>query len=390
MAMYRRLKLLAVASLGGFSSLPAYANFGSLLTGNGPSSNGMAGTSIALPQDATAAADNPAGMAFVGSRVDAFGLLVVGAADAHAGTAANHLYSRIIKPSPGLGLNFDLGPQWTAGVSVTGAGIGTNYGKPIAPVQGAKNASSSLMVANIAPTVTYKPTPSLAIGASVIVGVQQFRVNGLVGEGPTGPIVVPSHGAAYTTGIGVGTGALWKSLPWLDIGASYFSKTRFAAMSRYKDDVLANSNGHLNMPSRYGVGIAAHPTDRTTVAFDYMKIKWGSADGYNDARSFNWHDQDVFRLGVVYDLKERITLRTGYFNANSFLDSDHTNANLFANGICDEGVTVGATYNLDKKNALTASLEYDIPRTIVGTGRSAGTDIRARFQVYSFGYTHKF
>ena len=390
MAKHRGIKLFALASLGGLASLPVYANYGSMLTGNGPSSNGIAGTSIAFPQDTTAAADNPAGMAFVGSRLDVFGLLVVGAGDVTSGSTANHLYSRIIKPAPGLGANWDISPQWTAGVAVYGAGIGTYYGGPIAPVPGASKASSSLLVVNTAPTVTYKPLPNLAIGASAIFGLQQFRVNGLVGTGPTGAVGVPSHGTAYATGVGAGIGVLWKPLPWLDIGASYYTKTWFTPLSGYRDDVLANSTGRLNMPSRYGVGIALHPINRVTLALDYLKIKWSSADGYNDATSFGWHDQNVLRFGVAYDVSDKLTVRAGFFTSSSFLDSDHTNANLFANGICDKGVTIGATYNLDKKNALTASLEYDIPRTVVGTGPSTGTNITARFQVYSVGYTHKF
>ena len=54
----------------------AFATNGTMPHGNSIKSMGMGGVSIALPQDALAAADNPAGMAFVGERLD-IGLAVV-------------------------------------------------------------------------------------------------------------------------------------------------------------------------------------------------------------------------------------------------------------------------------------------------------------------------
>jgi long-chain fatty acid transport protein len=54
----------AVAALALFSS--AHATNGPMPHGYGIKAMGMGGASIALPQDALAAANNPAGMAFVG------------------------------------------------------------------------------------------------------------------------------------------------------------------------------------------------------------------------------------------------------------------------------------------------------------------------------------
>ena len=48
----------------------ALATNGYFSHGYGIKAKGMAGVSIALPQDALAAANNPAGMAFVGDRLD--------------------------------------------------------------------------------------------------------------------------------------------------------------------------------------------------------------------------------------------------------------------------------------------------------------------------------
>jgi long-chain fatty acid transport protein len=371
------------------SPTAARANNGSELSANGALAAGMGGVGIAIPQGATAAADNPAGMAEIGTRLDLYGVVVAAAVDASFGTESNQHFSRIIQPAPGVGFNYQIDPKWTFGVSVTGAGLGSKYSSPALPLPGAADARSSLMVIRASPTVTYKPLPNLSVGASLVIGTQQFRANGVVAPGPDGVVVLPTHGNSYAAGIGAGVGVLWSPLPMVSVGASYFTKTWFSKLAGYREDVLASSDGRLNSPSRYGVGIAITPLGGLTLGADYLRILWSGAAGYNSP-SFNWHDQNVFRVGAAYDMNPKWTVRLGYSVANSFLDSDHTAANFYANGITKESVTAGLTYNIDKKNAVTMAIEYDIPRTVIGTGPSKGTNISANSQWYTIGYTHKF
>src|SRR4051812_33650917 len=71
----------------------AVAVDGIALSGSNVLSAGMGGTSIAFPQDSTAAADNPAGMGLVGSRTD-FGVqLLEPLTDFDYGSASNRLHS---------------------------------------------------------------------------------------------------------------------------------------------------------------------------------------------------------------------------------------------------------------------------------------------------------
>ncbi|WP_321821575.1 MULTISPECIES: OmpP1/FadL family transporter [unclassified Burkholderia] len=385
-----RITLLCVLSAAAVSG-SAWATNGSYLTGYGSYASGMGGVDIALPQDALVAADNPAGMAMVGNRFDVYGILLVTQSDSTFASYQNHFYSRAIVPALGLGFNYQISPQWTVGVSVTGVGISDNYGKSVLPVPGAGPAKSSLIGINTMPTVTYKPLPNLAVGVSLVLGLEQFRSNGAVGATHDGvPFALPSHGTRYAMGIGAGVGVLWTPIPLVDLGASYYTKTWFSALPGYRDDLLAASDGHLDGPSRYGVGIALHPLPKLTIAADYMRIQWSGASGYNIANSFNWHDQNVVRVGASYDISSKWTVRAGYSIANSHFDSDHTLANFYASGINDRAVTAGVTYSFDAKNSITAAVEYDIPRSVRGTGPSIGTSISTNFQVYTIGYTHKF
>jgi len=383
-----RMVVLSALTAG---NSPAFATNGAYLTGNGPAAAGMGGVSIALPQDATAAADNPAGMAEVGSRLDLYGVLISTESNSSFGSSANKFFSRVNVPAPGMGVNYQLTPQWTVGVSVTGAGLASHYNTPVVSIPGTGPAKAAYTLVNTAPTVTYKPLPNLSLGASVVIGVEQFRANGLLAPTPDGALVpLSSHGNAYSVGLGGAFGVMWKPVSIVTLGASYFTKMNFSKLSGYDQDLLANSGGRLNTPSRYGVGVALQPLPALTLGIDYMRIEWSKAAGFDDPASFNWHDQNVVRFGAAYAINDRWTVRAGYSMANSFLDSGHTLANFYAPGINDRAVTGGATYSIDRSNQVSIALEYDIPRTIVGTGPSTGTNIHTNFQVYTLGYTHKF
>jgi hypothetical protein len=65
-----RLATGAIFTIGMLLSHTAHATNGYFAHGYGTKTKGMAGAGVALPQDAMAAATNPAGMAFVGERAD--------------------------------------------------------------------------------------------------------------------------------------------------------------------------------------------------------------------------------------------------------------------------------------------------------------------------------
>ncbi|MDE2353380.1 MAG: long-chain fatty acid transporter, partial [Betaproteobacteria bacterium] len=68
--MTKRSVVLSLVIAGGLVSPLAQATNGYFAIGYGQKSVGMGGVGIALPQDALAAASNPAGMVWVGDRTD--------------------------------------------------------------------------------------------------------------------------------------------------------------------------------------------------------------------------------------------------------------------------------------------------------------------------------
>lgn len=104
-------RTIAVGALAILPAQYARAVDGIALSGTGVMSAGMGGTSIAFPQDSTAAADNPAGMGLVGSRTD-FGVqLLEPLTDFDYGSASNKLHTGKVYPVPDGGANW-LSSRW--------------------------------------------------------------------------------------------------------------------------------------------------------------------------------------------------------------------------------------------------------------------------------------
>lgn len=387
---------VALVSLAALSCWPslipcAFAVNGIYLTADGAAAGGVAGASIGFPQDSLVALDNPAGMSQIGSRLDIYSNLINTSANATFTSPQNAFSTRTIVPAPGFGVNYQIAPRWTVGLSVSGVGRSADYGRAALPLPGAGPAEASFTQINMAPTVTFAPVPGLAVGASILLGLQQYRANGLFAIGAGGsPVPLTSHGNAYASGIGGGFGLIWTPNDFVSLGASYFTKMHFSELRGYSQDLLSGVGGRIDSPSRYGIGMAVHISPRLIFTADILRLNWSDSAAEADPASFGWHDQNVARLGFAYEINSRWTARVGYSVASSTLDSDHTIAAFYAYGINDKAVTFGATYAVDKKNSISAALEYDIPRTIKGTGASTGTNISAKFQVYTIGYTHAF
>ncbi|MDO5948321.1 MULTISPECIES: OmpP1/FadL family transporter [Burkholderia cepacia complex] len=374
-----------------FTMSAAHATNGTMLTGYGFEASSMGGTSIGLAQDSLSAANNPASMAYVGNRVD-FDLVTFNGY-AHGGylSSENNQYTHILLPIPEGGVNYQITPRLSLGLSIYGAGAESNYNSAIVPIPAAGVAKAYLMQVNISPTVAYKILPNLSVGVSVIGGYEQLRLNGLVATIPgVGVAPIPSHGTSTAMGYGAGAGILWSPTENTSIGASYYSKVRFGNLSGYDQDVLASAGGHFDEPQHYGIGISYKPIDSLTLAFDWLHIDWSSVGAVSDPTTFGWHNQNVLRVGVKYTPNSKLDFMVGYSHANADADTDHLLSNFYAPALLNTSVTIGTTYHFDTMNSISAGYEHSIPKAIVGTGASAGTTINVRYDYIRIAYAHKF
>lgn len=383
---------LAAALAAAVLHTGALAVNGALPGGNGIKNAAMGGTSIALPLDAVAAANNPAGMAFVPNSAT-FGLQVFrGHSSANYLLPGNHLENRQTEPVPEGGVVWHGGDGITLGISTSGAGAGSDYRQPALPVPGAGTAKTSLRVAELIPAIAWQPRSDLSLGLGLNLAWQQFEADGVVVPAPVpgGQLPLPGHGKQSATGVGLRAGLLWKPSADWSLGLNLKSRTHMGKLAGYGQDLLAYSKGRLDLPPQYGVGVAWQATERLTVAADWLRILWSDIRAMQDPNGFAWRNQPVLRFGAAWKLDERWTLRAGYSRNHVQIDSGRTVQNLLVPSIHQQAYTAGLSWRLDAHAELNLGYELNPRTTLTGTGASAGTVLTSKVQMLQLGYHHAF
>ncbi|MDP3308307.1 OmpP1/FadL family transporter [Methylotenera sp.] len=378
----------------------ASATDGYFAHGYGVKSQAMGGVGIALPQDALAAAANPAGLGLVGDRVD-FGVTwfrpqretqlvdTAGGSKAFDGDYdANDTENFII---PEFGYNRQINPNVTFGVSVYGnGGMNTDYKKAV-PLLGSTPPGVDLIQLFVAPTATWKMTPSNTIGVSLNLAYQRFEAKGL--QNFTAPIGTPQQTSAAPNevtnkghdnsyGAGVHIGWIGQLNNAVTLGATYQSKTYMSKFDKYKG--LFAEGGDFDIPSTYGVGIAVKATSQLTVAADVQRINYsdvksvgnlsisnlfaGNLLGTSNGPGFGWRDVTAVKLGASYAYNDTLTLRAGYNHTTQPIRKSETLFNILAPGVVQDHLTLGATYVLPNKSELSFSYIHAFEESVNGSG----------------------
>ncbi len=389
--------LAALLGSGALFAGPAHAMNGAQLGGYGIKNAGMGGASIALPLDASAAVNNPAGMAFVPQSFAINVLVFNGQSTANTpavqdfGLPAQTFNDNTTVSAPEGGANWVISPTMTAGISLSASGAGVDFGKSLLPIPGYSKVQASQKVAEIIPSITWKVQPNLALGMSVNFATQQLNSQGLVVLTPTGPAEIPGYGTQTANGIGARLGVLWQASPELSLGATYKFKTNMSQLGDYAKDILAYSDGKIDIPSEYGLGLAWKVSSTVTMAADYLLIEYGGVKVNQDPAGQGWKDQQVLRLGASWELDPSWTLRGGVSTNTRQIESDRAKPNITSPAVSNLAITAGATFKLDKTSDLSFSLEGNPTTTLDGTGSSAGYSITGnRVTVVRLGYQRSF
>ncbi len=386
---HKLLPLLAI-----IAATNAHATDGYFAHGYGVKSQGMGGVGIALPQDALAAASNPAGMGLVGDRVD-FGVTwfrpqreseITGNL---AGSAVNGTYKANDTENfiiPEFGYNRTITPEVTLGVSVYGnGGMNTDYEKAV-PLLGSTSPGVDLAQLFIAPTATWKITPSNTLGVSVNLAYQRFEAKGIQNfDNPfftqhPGKVTNNDHDSSY--GAGVHIGWIGQLNDAVTLGATYQSKTYMSKFDRYKG--LFAENGDFDIPESYGLGIAVKATPALIIAADVQRIEYSDVDsvgnsinnlllegkqlGSNKGPGFGWRDVTAVKVGASYAWSENLTVRAGYNHSSQPIRKSETLFNILAPGVVQDHITFGATYVLPNKSELSFSYMHAFEEKVRGSG----------------------
>ena len=384
-------KYYLAGSLAMLFPLSAHAFNGILLTGTGQVSAGMGGVSIAAGADRTSISENPANLSFQNAGADAqLALLSVHSKANFLGQTEEHKSTQFI-PIPSWALVHHVDNQFSIGLSSIGAGASVDYDQSALHGYPADNAKDNLAIVTINPSFSYRPIPELSIGLALNLGIEQFRAKGvLAGTDPQGsPVFLPCHGNQWAYGFGYTLGSTWNFQPDWYLGISYISETQFTKLDGYKEDLLAQSKGRINLPERYGIGLKYNLDNRLTLAADFQYINWEDSDGLGKDSGFNWQNQKVYRLGLDYQLNDTSNIRLGYNHANETVDSKDTLVNFYANDVANQAWTVGYGHRF-KFGTLNLAYEYALDNEVKGTGTSLGTNLKNENHVITLGLSKDF
>lgn len=387
--------LVGILALAGLAAPGiASATNGYFSHGFGVKSSGMAGVGIALPQDAMAAATNPAGMVMVGDRID-FGLTwfrpqressitgngYPGVNGTYDGNGEENFFI------PEFGYNKMINSNMSLGVAVYGnGGMNTHYDKsPFTGFGGNSPAGVDLMQLFVSPTLSMKVNPDNAIGVALNLAYQRFSADGLNifdnSVYSSSPGNVTNKGHDSSTGWGVRVGWIGQITPSVTLGATYQSKTKMSKFNDYKG--LFAGQGSFDIPENYGIGIAVKTTPALTLAADVQQINYSGVDaianplsnltvkgqqlGSTNGPGFGWRDVTVFKIGASYVYSPSLTLRAGVSHARQPIPNDQTFFNILAPGIVEDHLTLGATWTLANKSELSVSYMHAFQKDVNGS-----------------------
>ncbi len=390
MKMNKNKLLVSLLTAGVMVSPLAHATNGYFPIGVGPKTEAMGGAGIALPQDAFAAAANPAGMVMVGDRTD-FALTWFrpnrNADITGNGAGLNGSYDGNGRSNffiPDFGYNKMISNDTALGVVVYGnGGMNTQYNNnPFGAVGASGNLGINLEQLFIAPTWSKKLNATNSVGVSLNLAYQMFSATGLngpaLGSMSSAPASMSDNGTDTSTGYGLKVGWTGEITPMVTLGATYQTKTKMGSFSNYSG--LFAGQGNFDIPANYGVGVAVKATQATTVAFDVEQIDYSgvasvgntfpqaSPLGASNGSGFGWQNMTAFKLGMSYVYDSQLTLRGGLNHNNQQIPSNQSLLNILAPGVVQNHLSLGATWTLANKSEITVAYVHAFQQTVNGSG----------------------
>ena len=402
-------KYLIVAALASTGLLPptTQASNGYFSYGFGTKNKGMAGAGVALPQDALAAATNPAGTLHVGDRMDA-GLSIFSPPREYTQNAnsamgggppmpfgSNADFTGTVEsdknafPVPHFGYTRAINADSAFGIALYGnGGMNSTYRAADTTMDlgtfGAGDTGVDLAQLFVNFSYARRVSTDLTLGVGGIIAAQRFAAKGLanfgamVADGTADHLTNNGYDLSY--GAGIQAGALWQLSDRWSVGASYQTKMYMTRFDDYSD--LFAGQGDFDIPATATLGLAFAPRDDLTFVFDVQRIFYSDVPALGNAMSanitacaggdldaclgadggagFGWDDVTVYKIGAQWQATPDWTLRIGYSKGNQPVPTSGILFNVLAPAVIEEHVTLGLTKQIGKDNEFSLSAMHGL------------------------------
>ena len=398
---------LAVAVAAALAAPAAFATNGYFAHGYGTKNKGLAGSGIALPQDAMHAATNPAGMVFVGDRMD-LGLALFSPRREYSvkGNPSGFPGTFPLEPGtiesdseyffiPHFARNWMLNPDSSFGITVYGnGGMNTDYPDHANPIRNAGgcgtgtfcagNTGIDLMQLFVNASYARKLSPSSSWGVSGILAYQRFEATGVGSFAPfsSDPANLSNKGYDSATGFGAKLGWQGDVAPGLTLAASYQTEIKMSEFDDYAG--LFAEKGDFDVPATATLGLAFKVTPASVVTFDLQKIWYSKINsvgnpisnlttpgacvptgpagpgagngclGQSGGGGFGWDDMTVAKLGYQWQTSPDWTWRVGFSKGDQPVGGSEVVFNILAPGIIEQHYTFGFT----KKTGVSSEFNF--------------------------------
>ncbi|MCK7546587.1 OmpP1/FadL family transporter [Marinobacter koreensis] len=409
----RLKKALTIATASALLPTAAFATNGYFSHGYGTINKGMAGAGTALSQDSIAAATNPAGMAFVGNRIDG-GLelfsprreySVSGANPNPAPNSAFYLRPGTYKSDsnvfaiPHFGINHQLDDRNTVGVSVfANGGMNTDYsGENGGPFYGG-DTGVNLEQLFIAPTWTWKFSDNQALGFSPVIAYQRFEAKGLEKFAPfsSDPDHLSNNGTDDAWGYGFQIGWQGQITEHLRGGLSWRNILEMNEFDKYRG--LFAEQGDFDIPQMFNAGLAWSGIEDHWIVLDVQRIEYSDINsvgnpmmpltpgslGTDEGPGFGWNDMTIVKLGWQWQQTPAQAWRAGVSYGEQPISEDNVLFNVLAPGVQEWHFTGGFTRTLSNGLEVSGMAFYSPEKSVKGENPlGPGQDIE--LSMHQFG-----
>nr|VFJ90851.1 MAG: long-chain fatty acid transport protein [Candidatus Kentron sp. H]VFJ91880.1 MAG: long-chain fatty acid transport protein [Candidatus Kentron sp. H]VFJ98537.1 MAG: long-chain fatty acid transport protein [Candidatus Kentron sp. H] len=369
----------------------AQATNGFFANGVGTKSKGMAGAGVALAQDALSGGLNPANLAWLETRMDVGGMLLIvdtgftaeesGSTTGGTVPPGEHHSNMDLFLIPQFAYNHRLDEKSTVGVVTVLNGLSTEYDAALFSSfdTGATDPSGvDFYQAMIHVPYSRKITEKLALGVAPILGIQAMRFRGFESFESISAHTedLSNNGFDFAFGLGVSGGLNYRVNDRLSLGLGVQSQVNMTKFHDYQG-ILAEE-GNLDVPEAFQVGVAFQATPRLTLAADYQRIYYSNVTtianstttaelGSDDGMSVGWEDARVAKFGVQWQYDQDTVLRAGYSHCNQITPDEHGPFSLVAPAVGTNHFSIGLTKQLNNGHEFSVSLTHAPEKELDGT-----------------------
>jgi len=422
--------LIALSISSALVAPSAFATNGYFAHGYSTAEKGLAGAGVAYSQDAMAVANNPAGIAGMGNRMDVGaalfnpnrGYTVTGAQSAPAAAAGCtignepacgtfSLAEGSIDSDSDLFLIPHFGYVWqqdsetSIALGVYGnGGMNSNYaggsaafinGTTLVPASpgtfGGGNAGVNLAQLFFNLAYAKKIDADNSVGASLIVAYQKFSADGLgtFAGFSASPGNVSNKSSDAATGFGAKFGWQGKVAPAVTLGASYQTEI---AMSEFDDYAgLFAEGGDFDIPASASIGLAWKTSDVSTLVLDIQQIYYegvasisnpisnlltncldgtGSPTGagcLGAADGGGFGWEDMTVIKLGYEwMQNDMTWRVGLSHGDQPIPESEVMFNILAPGVMETHITGGFTMPVTSDSEFSFAALYAPSNSVTG------------------------